>query len=145
MAHHGFLLHSPGLPPTSTGVFYKPLFKTLCLIGWSRETPLLPKSSCGPKVSKRSIFADLLNNIHFRRLSTNLQNLFDWMEQGNATPAKIILWTKGLQKVHLRRPPEQHPFPEAQHQPTELRGPSVSSTSTALYNHPPLVDLPESV
>ena len=46
--------------------FYKPLFKTLCLIGWRGETPLLPKSSCEPKVSKRSIFADLLNNIHFR-------------------------------------------------------------------------------
>ena len=100
--------------------FYKPLFKTLCLIGWSRETPLMPKSSCGPKVSKRSIFTDLLNNIHFRRLSTNLQNSFDWMEQGNAPPAKIILWTKGLQKVHLRRSPEQHPFPGAPRQPGGL-------------------------
>ena len=45
--------------------FYKPLFRTLCLIGWRGETPLLPKSSCGPKVSKRFIFSDLLNNIHF--------------------------------------------------------------------------------
>ena len=53
-----------------------PTYRTY-LIGWSRETPLLPKSSCGPKVSKRSIFADLLNNIHFRRLSTNLQNSED--------------------------------------------------------------------
>ena len=42
------------------------------------------------------------------------------MEQGNAAPAKIILWTKGLQNVHLRRPPEQNPFQEVQHQPTEL-------------------------
>lgn len=74
MAHHGFLLHSPGLPPTSTGVFYKPLFKTLCLIGWSRETPLLPKSSCGPKVSKRSIFADLLA----RQARFSLTNLTLW-------------------------------------------------------------------
>ena len=66
------------------------------------------------------------------------------MVGGNATPATIILWTKGLQKVHLRTSPEQHPFPGAPHQPTELRGPSVSSTCTALYNYPPLVDLPES-
>ena len=38
--------------------FYKPLFKTLaqlCLIGWRRETSLLLRSSCGPKVSKSSI------------------------------------------------------------------------------------------
>ena len=99
MAHRGFLLNSPGLPPTSTGVV----------------------------------------------LQTFIQDtLLDWMEGGNATPAKIILWTKGLQKVYLLRPPEQHPFPGAPHQPTELRGPSVSSTCTALYNYPPLVDLPES-
>ena len=78
-------------------------------------------------------------------LQTFIQDtLLDWMERGNA-PAKIILWTKGLQKVHLCRSPEEHPFPGALHQPTELRGPSVSSTCTALYNHPPLVDLPESV
>ena len=32
----------------------------------------------------------------------------------------------------------------APHQPTELRGPSVSSTCTALFNHQLLVDLPES-
>ena len=99
MAHHGFLLHSPGLPPTSTGVV----------------------------------------------LQTFIQDtLLDWMEQGNAAPAKIILWTKGLQKVHLRRPPEEHPFPGALHQPTELRGPSVSSTCTALFNHQLLIDLAES-
>ena len=99
MAHHGFLLNSPGLPPTSTGVV----------------------------------------------LQTFIQDtLLDWMERGNAAPAKTILWTKGLQKVYLLRPPEQHPFPGAPHQPTELRGPSVSSTCTALYNYPPLVDLPES-
>ena len=99
MAHHGFLLYSPGLLPTSTGVV----------------------------------------------LQTFIQDtLLDWMERGNAAPAKIILWTKGLQKVYLLRPPEQHPFPGAPHQPTELRGPSVSSTCTALYNYPPLVDLPES-
>ena len=55
--------------------FYKPLFKTLCLIGWRRETPLLPRSSCGPKVSKS--FANLLNNIHFPGLHINLQNLED--------------------------------------------------------------------
>ena len=97
IAHHGFSLHSPGLPPTSTGVFYKPL-------------------------------------------QTFIQDtLLDWMEGGNAPPAKIILWTKGLQKVHLCRSPAQHPFPGAPRQPTELRGPSVSSTSTALSNHPPLV------
>ena len=47
------------------------------LIGWSREMPLQPKSSCGPKVSKRSIFADLLNNIHFLGLRANLQSLED--------------------------------------------------------------------
>ena len=80
--------------------FYKPLFRTLCLIGWWGETPLLPKSSCGPKV--------------FKILSYPL------------------------------RPPEKHPFPGAPHQPTELRGPSVSSTCTALFNHQLLVDLPES-
>lgn len=79
--------------------FYKPLFRTLCLIGW---------------------------------------------RGGNTTPAKIILWTEGLQKVYLLRPPEQHPFPGAPHQPTELRGPSVSSTFTALFNHQLLVDLAES-
>ena len=28
--------------------FCKPLFKTLCLIGWRGETLLLPQSSCGP-------------------------------------------------------------------------------------------------
>ena len=92
-------IHQAYRPPLLVW-FYKPLFKTLCLIGWSGEMPLLPKSSCGPKVSK---------------------------------------------KVYLLRPPEQHPFPGAPHQPTELRGPSVSSTCTALYNHPPLVDLPESI
>ena len=65
MVHHGFLLNSPGLPPTSTGVV----------------------------------------------LQTFIQDtLLDWMEGGNAAPTKVILWTKGLQKVHLRRPPEQHPF-----------------------------------
>lgn len=97
--HHGFLLNSPGLPPTSTGVV----------------------------------------------LQTFIQDtLLDWMEGGNTTPAKIILWTKGLQKVYLLRPPEQHPFPGAPHQPTELRGPSVSSTCTALFNHQLLVDLAES-
>ena len=64
MAHHGFLLYSPGLLPTSTGVV----------------------------------------------LQTFIQDtLLDWMEGGNATPATIILWTIGLQKVHLCRPPEQHP------------------------------------
>ena len=57
--------------------FYKPLFRTLSLIGWSGETLLLPKSSCGPKVSKRFIFSDLLNNIHFLGLRTNLQNSED--------------------------------------------------------------------
>ena len=57
--------------------FYKPLFRTLCLIGWREETPLLPKSSCGPKVFKRFIFSDLLNNIHFLGLRTNLQNSED--------------------------------------------------------------------
>ena len=40
------------------------------------------------------------------------------MVGGNATPATIILWTKGLQKVHLRTSPEQHPFPGA---PTNLQ------------------------
>ena len=35
--------------------FHKPLFKTLCLIGWRQETPFLPRSFCGPKVSKSSI------------------------------------------------------------------------------------------
>ena len=69
-------IHQAYRPPLLVW-FYKPLFKTLCLIGWSRETPLLPKSSCGPKVSKRSIFADLLKNIHFLGLSTNLQNSED--------------------------------------------------------------------
>ena len=57
--------------------FYKPLFRTLCLIGWREETPLLPKSSCGPKVFKRFISSDLLNNIHFLGLRTNLQNSED--------------------------------------------------------------------
>ena len=91
-------IHQAYRPPLLVW-FYKPLFRTLCLIGW---------------------------------------------RGGNATPAKIILWTKGLQKVYLLRPPEQHPFPGAPHQPTELRGPSVSSTCTALFNHQLLVDLPES-
>ena len=64
MAHHGFLLYSPGLLPTSTGVV----------------------------------------------LQTFIQDtLLDWMEGGNATPATIIMWTIGLQKVYLCRPPEQHP------------------------------------
>ena len=77
--------------------------------------------------------------------STNLYSRHSaWLDGGgNTTPATIILWTKGLQKVHLRRLPEQHPFPGALHQPPELRGPSVSSSCTALYNYPPLVDLPE--
>ena len=89
----------------------------------------------------------------FARLTTHLYwcgstNLYSrhsaWLDGGgNTTPATIILWTKGLQKVHLRRLPEQHPFPGALHQPPELRGPSVSSSCTALYNYPPLVDLPE--
>ena len=73
MAHHGFLLHSPGLPPTSTGVVLQ-TFNHNTLLDWM---PLLPQSSCGPKVSKRSIFADLLNNIHFLGLPTNLQNSED--------------------------------------------------------------------
>ena len=59
MAHHGFSLHSLGLPPTSTGVV----------------------------------------------LQTFIQDtrpaLLDWMEAGNAAPATIILWTKGLEKLHL--------------------------------------------
>ena len=43
-------------------------------------------------------------------LQTFIQDtLLDWMEGGNAAPATIILWTIGLQKVHLCRPPEQHP------------------------------------
>ena len=79
IAHHGFSLHSPGLPPTSTGVFYKPL-----------------------------------------QTFIHQDTLLDWMEGGNAPPAKIILWTKGLQKVHLRRSPEQHPFPGAPRQPGGL-------------------------
>lgn len=35
-------------------------------------------------------------------LQTFLQvTMLDWMEAGNAAPATLILWTKGLQKVHL--------------------------------------------
>ena len=69
-------IHQAYRPPLLVW-FYKPLFRTLCLIGWRGETPLLPKSSCGPKVSKRFIFSDLLNNIHFLGLRTNLQNSED--------------------------------------------------------------------
>ena len=69
-------IHQAYRPPLLVR-FYKPLFRTLCLIGWRGETPLLPKSSCGPKVSKRFIFSDLLNNIHFLGLRTNLQNSED--------------------------------------------------------------------
>ena len=35
-------------------------------------------------------------------LQTFIQDtLLDWMEAGNTVPATIILWTKGLQKLHL--------------------------------------------
>ena len=40
-------IHQAYCPPLLVW-FYKPLFKTLCLIGWRGETPLLPQSSCGP-------------------------------------------------------------------------------------------------
>ena len=77
MAHHGFLLNSPGLLPTSTGVVLQ-TFNHDTLLDWMEGgMPLLPQSSCEPKVSKRSIFADLLNNIHFLGLPTNLQNSED--------------------------------------------------------------------
>ena len=87
-----------------------------------------------------SLIVPQLSELFFKPLQTFIQDtLLDWMEGGNAPPAKMILWTKGPQKVHLRRSPEQHPFPGAPRHPTEPRGPSVSSTSTALSNHPPLV------
>ena len=35
-------------------------------------------------------------------LQTFIQDtLLDWMETGNAAPATIILWTKGLQKLYF--------------------------------------------
>ena len=35
-------------------------------------------------------------------LQTFIQDtLLDWMEAGNAAPATIILWTKGLQKLYF--------------------------------------------
>ena len=55
-AHHGFSLHSTGLPPTSTGLVLQNFLQVTML---------------------------------------------DWMEAGNAAPATLILWTKGLQKVNL--------------------------------------------
>ena len=77
MAHHGLLLHLPGLPPTSTGVVLQTFIQDTMLDWMEGGTPLLPQSSWGPKVSKRSIFADLLNNIHFLGLRINLQNSED--------------------------------------------------------------------
>ena len=96
IAHHGFSLHSPGLPPTSTGVFYKPLQTFIhqdTLLDWMEgEMPLLPKSSCGPKVSKRSIFADLLNNIHFLGLHANQEVS---ISGGRSARGKIMCFSFG--------------------------------------------------
>ena len=93
-AHHGFPLHSTGLPPTSTGVV----------------------------------------------LQTFLQvTMLDWMEAGNAAPATLILWTKGL-----RRPRAPNPFSRAPHPHKELEGPALPSTYAALSGNPTLVNLPES-
>ena len=93
-AHHGFPLHSTGLPPTSTGVV----------------------------------------------LQTFLQvTMLDWMEAGNAAPATLILWTKGL-----RRPRAPNAFSRAPHPHKELEGPALPSTYAALSGNPTLVNLPES-
>ena len=48
MAHHGFLLYSPGLLPTSTGVVLQTFIQDTLLDWMEGETPLLPQSSCGP-------------------------------------------------------------------------------------------------
>ena len=83
--------YCPPLLVCSTNL-YKPLFKTICLIGWRGEMPLLPKSSCGPKVSKRSIFADLLNNIHFLGLRANQEVL---ISGGRSARGKIMCFSFG--------------------------------------------------
>ena len=37
--------------------FYKTSFRLPCSIGWRRETPPQPRSYCGPRAFKRSIFS----------------------------------------------------------------------------------------
>ena len=77
-AHHGYPLHSTGLPPTSTGVTLQYFIQEVLLdwmeAGHAAPTTIILWTKSPQKVR---IFADLLNIVNFPSLRITLQYLED--------------------------------------------------------------------
>ena len=77
-AHHGYPLHSTGLPPTSTGVTLQYFIQEV-LLDWMEAGHAAPATIIlwTKSPQKVRIFADLLNIVNFPSLRITLQYLED--------------------------------------------------------------------